>query len=111
MGRHKITDFYNLVFNRSMNQFNHFVSKHWDSAGNLTIGDLDSQVKLEKDLLLSQVLSTTTTTFDVAEEFSQFKEIERSIQKKRQEIQALKRNIVVEAELEKSVWFLYSAFP
>lgn len=56
---------------RNLQEFNRFIRKHWDVAGNFLIGEDD---KIGRDLLLSQILSTTTSTFGIAEDSSQFRE-------------------------------------
>ena len=107
MSRHKLAGFFNIVINRNLHEFNHFVGQHLDKAGNFAIGE-STQDKLSKDLLISQILSTTTSTFSVNEDSSQFKELQNSMLKKKEDIKETYRNIIQESSLERvSQFFLH----
>ena len=49
----------------------------------LKVAGDDNVEEVDEDLLIGQILGTTTSTFGVAEDSSQFKEIEVSMQKKK----------------------------
>lgn len=109
--RSKLTDFYNQVLSRNMTQFSRFVSKHWDRTGRFSIADNENANQLDQNILLSQLLSTTTTTFEASEESSQFREAEAAMQRKREDIKNLKAEIVNSADLELEVGRLYEWGP
>lgn len=62
-------------------------------------------------MYLSQILSTTTNTFDVSEDFSQFKLFEASTQLKRKDIKHVKDNIINNQGMETTNNTLYCMFP
>jgi hypothetical protein len=90
---HRLPDFYKLVVARNLQDFHQFLNKHTDAAGNFLVGEAGSE-KLEQELLLSQILSTTTSTFGVAEESNQFRQMESSLARKKQDIRSLREHIV-----------------
>lgn len=67
LAKNKLTDFYNAIFIKNINQFTLFVGKYWDKAGNFILTDPEQKMQLDQELMLTQVLSATTTTFDLTE--------------------------------------------
>lgn len=83
LGKNKLTDFYNTIFLRNINQFSLFVGKYWDRAGNFLLSDPEQKLQFDQELLLTQMLSTTTTTFDLTEDCTQERHFDVRMQQKR----------------------------
>lgn len=96
----RLNDFYNLVLTRAMTSFNQFVGQHWDRVGNFSLLDSDNCPKNNhQEILISQLLNTTSTTFDSSEDSSQFKEVEAALMKKSEDLMNLHESIVDESPL------------
>lgn len=65
LDQHKLSDFYNVVLQRNLSEFNHFVGK-CDGPNPLVVPQGPDKTMAE-DLLLSQVLSTTTNSLGLTE--------------------------------------------
>lgn len=64
MSRQRLAGFFNIVINRNLQEFNHFVGQHLDKSGNFVTGQ-STEDKLNKDLLITQVFSNITSTFSL----------------------------------------------